>query len=195
MFQELLKHFSGRTQLPVEVEEISRFLVSAGCQDSIILHPEELDPGELRGTFVQYTTHSGVYSAPEFVTLIIYPANADLAEQRVICGKELIHLCDGKIARTNTPGEVDALIEKLLGPLSTEDYGLADIMASVDKLALYQGLALLFPIAAREVALEKINDRSATVEDIADWAQLPIPVVSLVLREEWTEVYAVIEQM
>ena len=195
MFKNLLTHFRGRVKLPVDVGEISDFLIRSGCQDSIILHPEELDAKELRGTFVQYTTHAGAYSAPEFVTLIIYPQNAPLAEQRIICGKEIIHLCDGKIARTNTADEVDALIDKLLGPLSTEDYGLADIMASVDRLALYQALALLFPMAARDVAIERIAEGVATVETIAAWAMLPIPVVRLILSDEWIEIHAVIDQL
>ncbi len=195
MFQKLLQHFSSRDKLPVEVTEISDFLVSAGCQDSIILHPENMEAGELRGTFYQYTTHPGVYASPEFVTLIVYPKNEDLSYQRVICGKEMIHLCDSKRARTNTPDEVDALIEKLLGPLSTEDYGLADLMASVDRLALYQALAILFPISARNVALEKMANGSATLESISQWSVLPEGLVSLILSEDWLEVHAVIEQM
>lgn len=195
MFQKLLKNFRDRDHLPVEVEEITSFLVKEGCQDSIILHPEEMDERECRGTFVQYTTHQGVYSAPDLVTLIVYPSNTSLADQRIICGKEVIHLCDGKNARTNTPEEVEALVEKLLGPLSTEDYGLADIMASVDRLALYQALALLFPLAARKTAVDRIQTGEITAEHVADWAVLPIALVKLVLSEEWLEAHSVIEEL
>lgn len=193
MFQKLLKNFRDRVTLPIEVGELTAFLIQQGCQDSIILHPEEMDPLELRGAYVQYTTHPGVYAAPELVTLIIYPANAPVSDQRVICGKEVIHLCDGKTARTNSPEEVEALVEKLLGPLSTEDYGLADIMASVDRIALYQALALLFPIAARQVAIAAIAAGKVSIDQVAEWADLPLPLVRLVLSPEWEEVYAIIE--
>jgi hypothetical protein len=40
---------------------------------------------------------------------------------RCFCGcKELIHSCDTDVERTNTEEEVTGLLDKLLGPLSTE---------------------------------------------------------------------------
>jgi hypothetical protein len=195
MFSKLYQEFAGKTALEIDIKDVADFLVKCGCQDSIIFVPEQMDPGEIRGLYVQYTTHPGVYTAPELVTLVIYPGNAPVDMQRVVCCKELIHVCDGNAAKTNSPEEVDALVEKLLGPLSTEDYGLADLMASVDKIAFYQALAILFPEAARAVALQRIADKAATPEDIAAWAGLPLSMVNLVLSDQWGEVLEVIRTM
>jgi hypothetical protein len=38
---------------------------------------------------------------------------------------------------------LQGLIEKIIGPLSTEDFGLADLMAAKDKPAVYQAAALI----------------------------------------------------
>jgi hypothetical protein len=195
MFAKLLSSYHIRENLPVDVQEVARFLIEkCGCQDSIIFHPEVMEIGALRGMYLQYTTRPGVYAAPELETLIIYPSNEPPEWQRMICAKELIHVCDGKSARTNSAQEVDDLIDKLLGPLSTDDYGLADLMASVDRIALYQALAILFPWGAREIALAKIAN-GVTEQQIASWAELPMSLVKLVLSEAWAELYAIIEEM
>jgi hypothetical protein len=68
--------------------------------------------------------------------------------QRLVCAKELIHVMDGNAEKTNTSDELQGLIDKIIGPLSTEDFGLADLMAAKDKLAIYQALGVIFPDAA-----------------------------------------------
>jgi hypothetical protein len=55
---------------------------------------------------------------------------------------------DGNAEKTNTSDELQGLIDKIIGPLSTEDFGLADLMAAKDKLAIYQALGVIFPDAA-----------------------------------------------
>ncbi|MGA1801109.1 hypothetical protein [Rhizobium sp. HT1-10] len=175
--------------MPVEIEELASELVLAGFQDSIIFHPEDVDPATVQGVFYQYTTHSGVYSAPEFVTLIVFSQHLDMAWQRLVCGKELIHVCDTAAEQTNTEDELEALLDKVLGPLSTEDFGIADLMAAKDKLAIYQALAILFPLRAREEARAHLNAGSRTVEQVALWAALPVPLVNLVVSDDWPSFY------
>src|SRR6056297_3099597 len=116
---------------------------------------------------------SGVYADPDWVTLVIYPEDEDITWQRVICAKELIHICDRQIVKTQTPEMVDELARKLVGPFETSDPEPSDLMASMDKLAHYQSFNLLFPRAARKLAVEKIRDGTHTVEDIAEWAVIP----------------------
>lgn len=189
MFKKLLAGFEARTTLPVEIPELADALVNLGCQDVFIFSPQDTDPGKVRGVFYQYTTHSNAYAQPTLNTLVVFSKNVAPDWQRVICAKELIHVCDSAAAKTNTASEVDALVEKLLGPVSSEDYGLADFMASVDRLALYQALGLLFPMAAREVARAAIASQAATAKEIAEWVKLPGALVALVLSDEWPEVY------
>ncbi len=58
-------------------------------------------------------------------------------------------------------------------------------MASLDKMAIYQSLAFLFPEAARHDALAALARQDKTPEEIAEWAALPRPLVDLALSNEW----------
>lgn len=171
--------------MPVEIDEIASHLTAVGCQDKIIFYSDaEMDPSVLRGVHYRYTVHTGAYSAPEFTTLIVYSEKLPLDWQRIVCCKELIHTCDDPVERTSTEEEVQGLLEKLLGPFSTENFGVADIMATKDKLALYQALAVLFPDAARQQALHQVQ-QGATAEKIAGWIVLPEALVLLVIGDNW----------
>ena len=185
--KNLLAAVADLHEMPVEVEDMASALIDAGCQDSIIFHPVDADAGTLQGVFYQYTTKRGVYAAPDFVTLIVYSENLSIDWQRMVCCKELIHACDKVAEQTNTPEEVQSLLDKVLGPLTTEDLGLPDLMALKDKLAIYQALAILFPLTARDQALEKIK-QGVTPEEIARWVCLPLPLVTMVLDADWPSI-------
>jgi hypothetical protein len=181
----VLEHFEQTRELPIEIPEIRDVVLGMGFQDSITFVPcGKMDPAKLRGAFYQYTTHAGVYVAPHFRTLIVYSRQLSKDWQRLVCAKELIHVLDGKAEKTKTEDEVQGLIDKIIGPLSTEDFGLADIMAAKDKLAVYQALAVLFPDAARADALAK-KAEGKTPEEIAKQASVPLRFVKLVLTDEW----------
>ncbi|WP_275789003.1 hypothetical protein [Pararhizobium gei] len=59
-------------------------------------------------------------------------------------------------------------------------------MAAKDKLAIYQALAIMFPLSARDQALEQ-RKAGRTVADVARWVCLPIPLVKMVMGDEWPE--------
>ena len=182
---KLIGAFESFTILPIEIPDVREQLVSFGFQDCIVFMEGDFDPSQLRGVFYQFTHRLGVYGETERCTLILYSAHLSPEWKRVVCCKELIHVLDGIAARTNTPDEVTALVEKLLGPLSNEDFGLADFQASKDKLALYQALAVLFPDDARAEILQ-MEPRPSHAE-VAEWVCLPRQLVALVLSEAWPE--------
>lgn len=182
--KNLIKAVEDIKEMPLEVEDLAAQLIKAGCQDSIIFHPADEDPGEFQGVFYQYTTHPGVYSAPEFVTLIAFSRHLDLEWQRLVCCKEMIHACDSKAEKTDTDEEVEALLEKVIGPLTTKDFGLADVMAAKDKLAVYQALALLFPPQA--LAQAKASKKQPA--EIARWACLPVTLIEFALTDDWPSI-------
>lgn len=185
----VLKHFDPIRELPVEIPAIRDMVLTMGFQDSIVFVPcKKMDPTKLRGAFYQFTTHPGVYTAPNFCTLIVYSAKLSKDWQRLVCAKELIHVLDGEAEKTKTEAEVQGLIDKIIGPLSTEDFGLADIMAAKDKLAVYQAAAVLFPDAARTDALAQIKAGNKTEEQIAKQASVPLQFVKLVLADEWPSI-------
>lgn len=186
--KNLIRAVASIDCMPIEVTDLSEQLIAAGCQDKIVFHPTDEDPGTFHGTYYRYTEHSGAYSQPEFTTLIVFSKHLEFEWQRMVCCKELIHACDKEIEQTNTKEEVEALLEKVLGPLTPVEYGLADLMAAKDKLALYQALALLFPPEAREQAvkaLEAATDKQTELERIARWASLPYELVELVMQPGW----------
>ena len=182
---KLIQRFSGVAELPVEIPEIRDAVVDLGFQDHIIFHPEPIDPTQLRGIFYQYTLRDPPpYGDPRLCTLIVYSGVLPIDWQRVVCGKELVHVMDARVAHTKTSDEINDLIIKILGPLSTEDFGLADFVAAKDKLALYQILPVLFPDAARKVAAAKLTS-GEKIENIATWACLPLLLTRMVMTEEW----------
>ncbi|MDI7923420.1 hypothetical protein [Ferirhizobium litorale] len=174
-------------QMPIEVEEMAAKLVEAGCQDKIIFHPADEDPDEFQGVFYKYVVRHSTYADPEFTTLIAFSKHLPIEWQRMVCCKELIHTCDSSVEKTDSPEEVEALLEKVLGPLSTQDFGLADVMAAKDKLAIYQALAILFPPKAREQAVAGLA-AGMRIEEIAAWAGLPRALVSFACSEDWPAV-------
>jgi hypothetical protein len=172
-------------QLPVEIEEVRDALVALNIQDEIIFSPEDIDPKMLRGFLYRYTKRPGVYAAPELVSLVVYSSQLPIEWQRVVCSKELVHILDSPGESAKTPEQVQEFLDKLLGPISTEDYGLADLMAANDRLAVYQALPLLFPRAARERVMARRKREEVTINQIAEWAMLPVEFMDLVLGDEW----------
>lgn len=191
LIKHLAKNFEGRVKLPIEIPEIRDAVIALGVQDEIVYCGEDMDPALCRGTFYQFTRKVAPYAPPDLVSLIVYSSQLDIPWQRVVCCKETVHVLDKAEGRTNKPADVIALAEKLLGPLSNEDYGLADVMAATDRIALYQGLAILFPPSARLVALKKIEkakteeETKAALVQIAQWASIPLPLVGLTLADGW----------
>lgn len=183
--QRLLERFDFLRELPVEIPEMRDAIVDLGNQDDIRFIPcDKMNPAQLRGVFYQFTHRPRMYGDPVLCTLIIYSSQMSKEWQRLVCAKELIHVLDGKAERTKTPDELQGLIDKIIGPLSTEDFGLADVMAAKDKLAVYQALAVIFPDAARADALKALEN-GMTKQQVMERASIPTQFVNLVLADEW----------
>jgi hypothetical protein len=183
--QRLLERFDPLRELPFEIPEMRDAIVGLGFQDDIRFIPcDEMNPAQLRGVFYQFTRQPGVYAPPDLCTLIIYSSQMTREWQRLVCAKELIHVMDGKVEKTKTPHELQGLIDKIIGPLSTEDFGLADVMAAKDKLAVYQALAVIFPDAARADALTALKN-GMTKQQLMERASIPLQFTNLVMADEW----------
>jgi len=181
MFDRLYDRFKDRVEVPIEVEEIRDEVINLGYREKIIFKPEDIDVGRLKGLIYEYSVAVGVYADCDRVAEIIYSSRHDLPWQRLACCKELIHACETGVEQTNTQFLLDGLVEKLLGPLSDEEYGIADFQASLDKFAVYQALAIMFPAPARAAALSS----GMSEEEVAEKVVLPLPLVKLVLSDHW----------
>lgn len=185
MLRKLVEQFEDRTELPIEVSEISRAIIDLGCQDEIHFVAVDAEPAHIHGAFARFTYHRAAYGEPIWVTHIPYNARDSLEQQRVVCCKEMVHIFDTDLELTDTKEEVPDFLDKLLGPMTTDDFGLADFMAAKDKVALYQCLPLLFPKAALRIAREEVEAGRKTPEEVADWAKMPVNLVRLMLNKAW----------
>lgn len=195
MFKKLYDYFNVYTaeQMPVEVPEILLAVTDVlMVQDEIICSPEDTDPRVLKGAFYQSIERDGVYGEPQLKTLIVYSENVSLEWQRMICSKEIVHVCDPKHSKAMSENDVDGLLHKLLDKDATENYGLADFQAATDRLALYEALMILFPDGAREHALKLLSERKTTPAIIANWVGLPIELSNFVLSDNWVDVKRVL---
>ncbi len=193
MLRDLVDHFSHVTKLPVEVEEIVDRIKATSSQDEIYLFEDDTDPTKIWGAFHQFTYQRTAYGEPILVTHVSYSANVALEWQRVIAVKELVHIFDSKPAKTDTDDEVNQLLDKLMGPLSNEDYGFADLQAAKDRLALYQSLPLLLPHAALAEARQAVRNEEKSHKDVANWACMPVDLVGLMLRDEWDDLNSALD--
>lgn len=185
MLAELIENFADRVELPIDVQEIADAIRELGFQDEIRFYDVEADSSTIRGLFDQFTYRPGVYAEPVLVTLIPYNSNDPVEWQRVVCCKEMMHIFDSDLEKTDTPEEIPDFLDKLLGPLSTDDFGLADFMAAKDKVAMYQCLPLLMPKAALEVARGAVDSGEKSPAEVAEWAKLPERLVRFMLLKEW----------
>jgi hypothetical protein len=188
MIKDLVEEFAGRSELPIEVHEITTVVREKHYQDELFLKPVDAQSGALLGMFHQYNRSVAVYAEPVLVTEILYNKNVSVEWQRVVCCKELVHLSDKLTERVSKLDEVDRLVEKLLGPLSSEDYGFTDLVAAKDKLALYQCLPLLFPYTSVIIGREALSTGRKTLDEIADWAQVPVDLIKFMLDEGWDRI-------
>lgn len=186
MLKEVVKTLKARTDLPVEVSEIAAAIIAYGCTDTI--HFKGVD-GEststIHGAFWRYMRQTGVYAESELVSLIPYNNGDTLPWQRVTCAKEMVHIFDSDLERTDEASEVVDLLDRLLGRMSTDDFGIVDLMASKDKLALYYCLPLLLPKAALDQARSEVDSGRMTAEEVAKIAMMPTGLVQLMLNIQW----------
>lgn len=185
MLNRLIEKFETRVDLPIDLEEISKAITELGFSDEIKFQGVDADSTQLRGAFYQYHYHRAMYAEPTWVTCIFYNQEEPVEMQRVICCKELMHIFDSKMERTDTMEEIPRFIDKLLGPLAADEYGQADYQAAKDKVALYQCLPLLFPKAALQEARQAVQKGRKTPEEIAKWAAIPLNIAEFMLDENW----------
>jgi len=186
VFKNLQAKFDGRTELPIEIQEICDALVDMGYQDDIRVVGEEMDTAQLLGTYVQFTEPSGgIYSEPHWISLIIYPTNVDFESQRIVCAKELVHVCDAAVSRTADPKDILELAMVLSGKASIGDEPRMTMKVAADILAQQKGLMLLFPKAARVIARQRVEDGEITIADLAELLLLPERTVEDMLDDDW----------
>ncbi len=192
LLKKLIERLDISTLMPVEISDVIEEIKKIGIQDEINFIPCDLEPEKLQGIYYQCTYQNAVYGDPILVTNIVYSNKVSPDLQRIISCKELIHIFDKNVAKTKTEEDIDGLLDKLLGPFSTEGFDIHEIMATADRIAYYQAAAILFPNAARSEAIQKLNEGKITIDQIAVWVSLPKKLCTLVLSDKWPDIKAVL---
>ena len=188
MFGDLLARFDQRDTPPVEIWEIRDALVAMDCQDEIVLVPEEMNLDKLRGTCVQWKQRNAMYGEPKRASPIVYPSNAGVMLQRLICAKELVHVCDTVDTRTKEMDEIRELVQLLCGRYAFKSERTESMKFVADILAQGKAYMLLFPKAIRERARQKVSDGQLTIAELEKIAQIPAPTIEHLLDPEWDHV-------
>jgi hypothetical protein len=186
---DLILHFSEKTSLPVDVNELLPVLIANGEDTDIEFIGVDLDPDVLQGKIKIFHLRNGVYSEPRRCANIYYHRGHPSEWQRFICCKELLHLLDPASAQTSTSEQIDELADKIGLPEYMQD-PLADGFATnIDRLAEFRAAALLLPFSARSLLLEPLATEKLTLGDIAKMADIPRKYVGLVMSERWPLVH------
>ena len=185
----LIEFFSTFRKLPVQIDDVRDQIVHLGIQDEIVFRPDpEMNQDILHGVFYRYRKYNGVYQLAKNCTLIVYNANLTQDWQRLVCCKELMHLCDPPTFRTDTPDHVVGLAKHLLEAQIHSIPRRTDLMALKDRLAVYEALAILLPEEARDELKPYYDRGQLTIDQIAQFACLPQEMVGLVMHDGWTDV-------
>lgn len=189
MFRNLQAKFDGRTELPVEIQEICDALIELGYQDKIRVVAEEMDLKQLLGTYVQWRERDGVYGEPKWVSLIIYPSNVPLMIQRIVCAKELVHICDSGAAKTHDTDDILELARVLSNKIAPDEkMQITKLKVAKDILAQGQALMLLFPKAARLIARREIEQDNLDLKQLEKIICIPIQMLEEMLDPDWEDI-------
>lgn len=182
MLAQIISSVDNIGAFPIQAQQIIDKIIEFGVQDRVIVCKDnEMNTDFLRGLFYRYRSRDAVYGEPAFVSLVIYPGKVDINNQRMIVAKELVHVFDSKEEMTDTIEELDALADRVLGPLATDDVGIGDLMALKDKIAFYQAIPLLLP----PKMLCRAKDVGWDANRLSKEAVVPIHVATLAMTNDW----------
>jgi hypothetical protein len=186
---KIIKAFATRTHLAVDVNDVVKFLKDNGIKDEIEFFPVALDSDVLLGKVVHWVRRDGVYAEPIFCADIYFCKDEENDWRRLICCKELLHILDHDWAKARKPKEVRRLAEKIGLPRDMQQPLKDGVHVNTDRLAEYQAIAVLFPMAARDLLLQPLNAGQLTLNDIARLAEIPRRYAGFVMHEAWTAIY------
>lgn len=180
----ILKHFAAQTRLPIKINDIADFILEKGYVDSIVFHPLDAPP-EFCAGFVVVRQNMAPYAVGD-VADVAYTTRVPLAMQRLICAKELLHICDvdGICARTRE--QVGSLVKEIGIPLTAlVEIAKISPQLSSDHDGLLLAVALLMPKSARKILKQMLDRNLITISEIAALAEVPDPFVAVAMSDPW----------
>lgn len=189
----LIRKFSHRESVPIQVDEVERELRDRGVKDEIYYWSAELDDKHLKGQLVQYEPWEYPTGVSEVYCADIYYANTLSDDwQRLVTCKELLHIIDGDAMRADKPEIVQQLLERIALSPELQDPLTDGMPTASDRFGIYQALAVLFPWATRQLLAAKFAAGNITIAEIARMVDLPPKYVALVMHKSWEEAHAIL---
>lgn len=186
---DLIRHFSAQTTLPVDVNGLLPVLRNNGTEDDIEFIGVDFDPEILQGQIKIFYSHAVPYGEPTRCANIYYHRGHSLDWQRFICCKELLHLLDPNGAQSRTQEEINDLAERIGLPEYMQDATEDGFATNVDRLAEFRAAAILLPYAARELLKQPLAEHKITLGDIAEMADIPRKYAAHVMSAKWDYVH------
>ncbi|MGK6354715.1 hypothetical protein ACMGDH_05755 [Sphingomonas sp. DT-207] len=188
---DLIRKFSERDTLPIDVNDILACLREHGHDDDIEFVGVEFDTDILQGMIKVFHVRDGLYSEPRRFANIYYHRDHSRDWQRMVCCKELVHLLDPSGAYTTDSQAIEDLAEKIGLPPEMQDPMADGFETNVDRIAEYRATALLFPMTVRNLLIEPYRNDQISLSDIARLADVPSRYVALAMRDVWVDMHAI----
>jgi hypothetical protein len=186
---DLIRQFSTRTILPVQVEDVAAALVAAGIADEIYYFWNiEMDTGVLKGAITHWEYPAGDGKTKRVVD-IETARSLPLPEKRLVQCKELLHVLDPATFQVNTREAAFGLVQKIIIPPEFQDPFTDGHLANSDRVAILHALAVLFPFACRELLMKPLAEGKLSLQQIAEFADLPVEYAAVVMSETWPTVH------
>ena len=179
----IYEHFATYDVLPVRLRDVRDQILETGHVNRIIRVPVTFRDFIISGGFHRFRDLAP-YASGQVVALIGYPDNLPEPLQRVIQVKEMLHVLDPDMATSPTKAKVDALIDDLMVEEAERAVG---IPAQYDHRGLLHAMCILLPRGALDIIRPIYKRDGCTLDEVAEWANLPKPLVQIALRDSWRE--------
>lgn len=183
----LVRHFEGIGKVPVDIKDVLALARGLCPDETIKVRGVKVDNRILRGNCYRYKiSDSGILVARP-ISLVVYSTLDHEYCQRLVCGKELVHIVEPDPIVTSKREEVVHLAERVTKPVQIGASGLThnDLQVFLDQLAKWQALAVLFPFGLWEEVMPKYKDKKVDLQTIADWVEIPVEFVETIMTDAW----------
>lgn len=181
---KLLDDFSKIEKVPVSVDMVVAELRARDITDKIsYIRDETLDPRIVRGYLYRTrNTEDGSYESA------IVHARMSEGEERIVSTKELIHILDPERLKVSEEKRLKDLFSKIVLPPEVADIAEEGEHVSTDRDAIFEAVALLFPLAARNKIYADYMQEKVSIEWIADKVEIPVEYALPVMNGYWPAV-------
>lgn len=188
--EKLIMEFALREKVPVEVDDVVAHLKNdLGVEDDILFFDVDIDTDVLKGE-IEHWEHPATDAGPiRRVAHINTAKTLTLPEKRLVQCKEVLHVLDPNHWHTNTFEAAAELMEKIVIPDELQDHANDGIQALSDRIRIWHALAVLFPMAARDLFMTPFREGKISIGFIADMVELPEKYVVLVMNDHWVNVH------